>query len=104
MVELQEKIWSGHLGDIKIFSHRIELKAGNHPLHQQPYCAGPEQNDLIKEHVKKILAAEDIEAGQIDWASPVDMATNNDSTPRFSVDYEKFNDVTIPDLYQVLRM
>lgn len=58
MLEHQERMCFGHLGEIKGVAFRIELNPGSSPLYQQSYSSIPERHELIEEHSNKMFAAD----------------------------------------------
>lgn len=99
ILELHEKMCSGHLGEINVLAHRIKLKPGTRPPRQHPYSAGTLRRELIEENVNKMLAAKDIELVQSNWETPIVIEPKKDGTTLFCVDYRKLNEVTVPDSY-----
>lgn len=104
MLERQEKIWSGHLGEIRVVEHQIDLKPGTRPLCQQTYINRLQRCEIIEEPVDKMLSADVIEPTQSDWASPIVIAPKKDGITRFFVDCRKHIEVSIPESYPITLM
>ena len=73
-------MFEGRLGQIDATEHHMNLKPGIAPIRQQPYRAGPEKREHIREQIEYQLAAGVIEPAQTEWASPVLLAPKNDGT------------------------
>ena len=99
-----EAMFSGDLGTVSAVKHHIELKPGTAPIRQQPYRAGPEKRESIREQIEYQLKAGVIEPAQSEWASPVLLAPKKDGTMRFCIDFRRLNAATIPDTYPLPRM
>lgn len=97
-------LWDGLLGRMDITPHRIMLTPGAKPVRSQPYRTGLHHRQLIAEQVAKQLKLEVIEPSQAEWSFPVVIVPKSDGTPRFCVDYRRFNDMTVKDTYPLLRM
>ena len=78
-----EAMFFGDLGTVSAVKHHIELKPDTAPIRQQPYRAGPEKRESIREQIEYQLKAGVIEPAQSDritreWASPVLLAPKKD--------------------------
>ena len=104
ILEKHKAMFSGQLGTVHATEHRIELKPDTAPIRQQPYRAGPEKREQIREQIAYQLAAGVIEPAFSEWASPVLLAPKKDGTMRFCIDFRRLNAVTIPDTYPLPRM
>ena len=97
-------MFSGKLGTVHPTTHHIELKHGTAPIRQQPYRAGPEKREKIREQISYQLAAGVIEPAQSERASPVLLAPKKYETIRFCIGFRCLNAATIPDTYSLPRM
>ena len=104
LLERHKSMFSGKLGTVHETAHHIELKPGTYPIRQQPYQAGPEKREHIREKIAYQLAAGVIEPAQSEWASPVLLAPKKDGTMRFCIDFRRLNSATLPDTYPLPRM
>ena len=104
LLEKHAPVFEGRLGKIKATVHRINLKPGSKPFRMQPYRAGPDKREKIREQIEYQLAAGVIEPAQSEWSSPVLLAPKKDGTQRFCIDLRRLNDITIPDTYPLPRM
>ena len=103
-LEKHAPVFEGKLGTIEATEHRIHLKPGTDPVRMQPYRAGPDKREKIREQIEYQLAAGIIEPAQTEWSSPVLLAPKKDGTERFCVDFRRLNTSTIPDTYPLPRM
>ena len=78
LLERHKSMFSGKLGTVHATTHHIEFKSGTAPIRQQPYRAGPEKREQIREKIAYQLAAGVIEPAQSEWASPVLSASKKD--------------------------
>ena len=104
MLEKHETVFEGKLGQVESTVHRINLKPGTPPVRLQPYRAGPDKREKIREQIEYQLAAGVIEPANTEWSSPVLLAPKKDGTQRFCVDFRRLNAATIPDTYPLPRM
>ena len=104
MLKEFQPMWDGHLGEINITKHRIELLPGTRPIRQHPYRTGMKSKEFEAEQIEKMLRDNVIRPSKSEWASPVVLAPKNDGTLRFCVDYRKLNEVTKKDSYPIPRM
>lgn len=66
----------GHLRSIKAVQHRVELhKTDRQPIHSATYCTGPKATEFEKHEINWILAVDNIEPTQMEWASPIVFVT-----------------------------
>ena len=98
------RMWQGHLGELKVGKHRIELKPDAKPVFSQPRRAGPAAREAETEEVRKMLDLKVIEPASTEWASPIVLAPKPDGSWRFCVDYRRLNDITVKDSYPLPRM
>ena len=86
-------------GRTNIVTHAINTE-DERPIKQRPHRLSPEETQMQREEVLKML-----EAGVIvpSNTSPVVLVNKKDGTKRFCVDYRKLNDVTKKDLYPLPR-
>lgn len=67
-----ESMWDGHLGWIRIAKHWIGLTADDtHPIQCAPYIYGLYPQELEWMGIAKMLAMDNIEPTQTEWAAPV---------------------------------
>jgi RNase H-like domain found in reverse transcriptase/Reverse transcriptase (RNA-dependent DNA polymerase)/Integrase zinc binding domain/Integrase core domain/Chromo (CHRromatin Organisation MOdifier) domain/Retroviral aspartyl protease len=104
LLEGYQRMWDGHLGTFTATSHRIQLVPDAHPVHCQPYRAGPRARAAEHEEVQKMLKAGVVEPAVSEWASPVVLVPKPDGSLRFCVDYRRLNAITIRDTYPLPRM
>ena len=104
MLEEFQSMWDGHLGEINITKHRIEVVPGTRPIRQHPYRTGMRAKVFEASEIEKMLRDNVIRPSKSEWASPVVLAPKNDGTLRFCVDYRKLNEVTKKDSYPIPRM
>ena len=104
LLEKYSTVFEGKLGQISATEHHINLKPGTIPILQQPYRAGPEKREHIREQIEYQLAAGVIEPAQSEWASPVLLAPKKDGQQRFCIDFRRLNAATVPDAYPLPRM
>ena len=71
LLEKQKSMFSGLLGTVQAKKHQIDLKPGTKLIRQQPYRAGLEKREHIREQISYQLAAGVIEPAQEEWSSPV---------------------------------
>ena len=64
LLESYSTVFEGKLGQINATEHHINLKPGTPPILQQPYRAGPEKREHIREQIEYQLAAGVIEPAQ----------------------------------------
>ena len=55
MLRIIEQIWDGHLGDINIPNHRIELLDGARPISQQPCRTGMRAKEFETKEIEHML-------------------------------------------------
>ena len=105
MLEKYESMWDGHIGQITVAKHRIDLvDEGMRPIHAHPYRAGPKRRELEKAELDNMLKEGIAEPATTEWASPIVFAPKKDGTLRFCVDYRRLNAMTIRDSYPIPRM
>ena len=103
LMEFQE-MWSGQLGQVQGFDHKIEIQEGAKPYRSQLYRAGPKARAEIKEQLTIMKEAGVITESQSEWASPVVLVPKKDGSLRFCVDYRRLNSMTVKDSYPLPRM
>ena len=64
----------------------------------------PQQRELIKEEVDRMLANGVIEPSRAPWASPIALGDKPDGSIRFCVNYKKLNLLTIRDRFPLPRI
>lgn len=90
-------------GFIEAVQNHIERKQkDSRPIHSLPYRAGAKAREFEKRETSQILVMDNIEPGQMEWASPVSFAREKDWNPRVCSDYLKLNAVKIKDSYSIL--
>jgi len=94
----------GTLGSIDATVHRVEIQNGTKPIRQQPYRAGHNARDMIRDEVNRMLEAKVVRPSTSEWASPVVVFFKKDGSPRFCVDYRRLNAVTTKNSYPIPRM
>lgn len=97
-------MWNGHLGEVKVSEHRIDLFLDTRPVYSQPYRGGAESRKVIQQNVDRLLQGEIIEPAKSQWDSPVVLALKSDGSLRFCIDYRRLNATTIKDTYPLPRM
>ncbi len=94
---------SDDMGCTDLVTHSIDT-GEHHPTRQPPHCLPITKEEVEKAQVQKMLDRGVIDPCQSSWASPVALATNNDGSTRFCVDYRKVNEVTRKDAYPLPRI
>ncbi len=61
-------MWQGHLGQVKVTEHLIDLVPGSKPVFSQPYRAGPEAGKINKGRIVDLLGKDCIEPVISEWA------------------------------------
>lgn len=78
-----ERLRDGHLGEINITEHRVDLLPDSKTIKSAPYRAGPKIRELIQAEVEKQLDAGVCEPARSEWAAPVLFVLKKDVLLRF---------------------
>ncbi len=84
-------------------THRSELTSEN-PIYQKARRMSPSQNEIVRKEIDRMLAAGIITPVESSWTSLVVIATKNDGSARFCVDYRKLNAVMHADRWPLSRV
>jgi hypothetical protein len=82
----------------------IELKAGTTPIYKTPYRMATPELALLKEHIKELLEKGFIHPSSSPWGAPVIFVPKKVGTQRLCVDHRSLNEVTIKNMYPLLRI
>jgi hypothetical protein len=74
------------------------------PRAAMPRRVSPQQREVIREHITKMLKEGVIQESNSPWSSPVVLVPKKDGTTRFAIDYRKLNEVTKKDVYAIPRI
>ena len=74
------------------------------PIRQLPYRQSQSDRGRIQKEIQEIMAAGVFRPSDSPWSSPVVMVKKKDGTPRFCVNYRKFNSITIADPFPFHRL
>ena len=77
-------------------TQRFELTSED-PVYHKARKMLPFNNDIVRKEIDRKLLAGIITPVESSWTSPVVIATKNDGSPRFCVDYRKLNSVMHAD-------
>ena len=69
-----------------------------------PRRVSPQQREVIREHITKMLKEGVIQESNSPWSSPVVLVRKKDGTTRFAIDYRKLNEITKKDVYAIPRI
>ena len=86
-------------GPTTVCHHRIRLKPEVEPIKQRYRPQNPRRQEIIDAEVDKMIEDGIIEPSDSPWSSPIVIVTKKDGTPRFCIDFQKVNDVTVKDAY-----
>lgn len=100
-----QSMWDGHPNRISVAKHCIEL-LDDHNLagHSATYPAESKTQEFEKSEIEKSLKDNIIEPVQTKRATPIVLATKEDGSLLFRVDYRQLNAETTQDSYPVPRM
>lgn len=70
-------MWDGHLGQISIIKHRIELLSSSNPVYSAAYRAGHTVREFLRLEIEKMLSQNVIERAQTEWTASINFAPNN---------------------------
>ena len=89
----------------KTIAGENRISTGNaSPIKQRPYRFSPQENEVVRLEIEKMLEAGIIRKSKSPWASPVVVVPKSDGSPRFCIDYRKLNSVTKKDVYPLPRI
>ena len=74
------------------------------PIKQRPYRFSPQENEVVRQEIDKMLGAGIIRKSKSPWASPVLVVPKPDGSPRFCIDYRRLNSITKKDVYPLPRI
>lgn len=74
------------------------------PRAAMPRRVSPQQREVIREHISKMLNDGIIQESYSPWSSPVVLVPKKDGTTRFAIDYRKLNEITKKDVYAIPRI
>ncbi|EZG42671.1 putative reverse transcriptase family protein, partial [Gregarina niphandrodes] len=74
------------------------------PAHLPLRRTSPNQRDIVRTEVEKMLAQGVIRPSKSPWASPIVLVSKKDGSTRFCVDYRSLNDMTKKDVYPLPRI
>ena len=74
------------------------------PIKQRPYRFSPQENEVVRQEIDKMLGAGIIRKSKSPWASPVVVVPKPDGSPRFCIDYRRLNSITKKDVYPLPRI
>ncbi|EZG42989.1 putative KRAB-A domain protein [Gregarina niphandrodes] len=94
---------SAPFGKVRGFTHAIDT--GNHPpVHLPLRRTSPQERDVVRQEVEKMLAHEVIRPSTSAWAAPIVLVRKKDNSTRFCVDYRRLNDITTKDVFPLPRI
>lgn len=82
-----KEMCDGHLGTIKMTTHRIKLPDDAKTCFQQPYPAATTPCEHEKKEIERMLKEEVIESSTSELAAPVVFAPKKGGTLHFCIDY-----------------
>ena len=89
----------------KTIAGENRISTGNaSPIKQRPYRFSPQENEVVRLEIEKMLEAGIIRKSKSPWASPVVVVPKSDGSPRFCIDYRKLNSVTKKEVYPLPRI
>src|SRR5699024_2147474 len=80
------------------YHHQIDTGMSP-PIHCALRRVSPQQREVVRREVEKLLACGAIRASTSPWASAVVLVPKKDGTTRFCVDYRAVNAVTVKDVH-----
>ncbi|GBG60333.1 hypothetical protein CBR_g4289 [Chara braunii] len=82
-----------------------EIQTGNHsPIHCKPYKYSLVERKKALERIREFEASGWIEPATGRWLFPVVLVPKKNGSIRICIDYRKLNDITIKDVYPLLRI
>lgn len=97
-------LWMGNpQGRTSIIKHRIKVTT-NKPIRQKPRRFAAEQNKIIDDHIKEMLAQNIIRPSSSPHAQEIVLVKKKDGEWRFCIDYRRLNDVTVADEFPLPRI
>ena len=93
----------GKLGQTDLVKHTIDT--GNaKPIKIPPRRVHQKQKQTIEKEINSMLEKDIIEPSTSPWSLPILLATKNDGSIRFCIDYRGPNAVTVKDAYPLPRI
>lgn len=89
-------------GRARQFCHCIRTVT-EQPVSLRARPTSPQEREIVKAEVAKMLASGAIRPSHSSWSSPIVLVPKKDASTRFCVDYRKVNDLTIKDVYPLPR-
>src|SRR5699024_8443394 len=93
------KLFEAVKGPTQAVHHEIQPKPNAEPIKQRYRPQNPRRQEIINEEVDRMLTEGVIEPSTSPWSSPVVIVTKKDGKPRFCIDFQKVNEVTVKDAY-----
>ena len=62
------------------------------------------ERDVVRSHVREMLAARVIEPSCSPWSSPIVLVKKKNGEVRFCIDFRRLNNVTVKDVYPSPRI
>lgn len=98
-----EYMWYGRLGQVSPARHQITLIVEAKPVYELPRRSVPHARDFERKKVQRMPKKGFIQPFNSKWASLVVVAKKRDAFLRLSMDYRRFDEVTIRDPYPMPR-
>ncbi len=109
--DLKETVWTMLNRHIKVFSFdgrlgnypakaRIRMKESSSPISLPMYSSSPAKREFIDQQIDVWYSKGIIELSRSPWGAPIVIAYCNNK-PRFCVDYQRLNAITIPDEFLI---
>ena len=74
------------------------------PIHQKLRPTSPQERDIVRIEIDKMLASGAIRPSQSPWASPIVLVKKKDGTTRFCIDFRRLNAITARDEHPLPRI